>query len=117
MTKIKLRLKADEFRLLHDVTSHILQKIDIRKSLRNLSDFVVLQRLLQKKMAAKVVMLQKENSVSFTVDEAVAFYIHVNEINVVEFDEFSGAVICSIISEIEPKICQPSAKEIGTPGT
>jgi hypothetical protein len=111
MDKIKLKLNADEFRLVHDLLSYILPSIydEVRghedgQGLRAKLEFVILQRLFQKKLAAKVVFLQKKNVLSLTFDEAIVLYVRLNQIDISGLDDFSGAFLCSLLSVIEPKI-------------
>ena len=111
MEKIKLKLTAHEFRVLHDLVSYLLVVLNngirganLTGRLREKQDFVLLQKVVQKKMAAKVVMLQTENSLPLTLDEAIAFYIRANGIDVAGLDVFTGALICAVLGEIEQKI-------------
>lgn len=111
MDKIKLKLTASEFRVLHDLIAYLLVLINreikvvgIEGILRVKLDFIILQRVVQKKMAAKVVFLQKTNNLSLTYDEAIVLHERISEIEVSAFDDFTGALICSIFSDIEPKL-------------
>ena len=122
MDKVKFKLRADEFRLVHDLLNHLLAVLSMKvganlneQNLRLKSDFVLLQRIVQKKMAAKMVMLKKENNLNLTLDESIAFYVQVNRMDIGRLDDFSGAVVCAINSEIERfLLCQKSAKRTGT---